>query len=393
MTMNRRFIIALAVVFSAVSAGAQGIAETLSVIERNNLKLQALKQSALADKMEVQTLNNLDDPTVEYSSFYTSGTSGQASSELEVIQGFDFPTLYAARHKAGRYRQDAIESEYAAARRDVLLAAKLVCIDLIRLRQENSLITQRLECADRLLTLFETRLDEGDVGILEVNRIKMKRMDMLSAQTANASAHREALQSLLAMNGGLLLEFTADTYPSEETAPDMDALMDEVLATDPTLLAAGATVQAARGDISVSRQGWLPRIEVGYRRNTELDEKLHGFLVGGSVPLFSNRKKTRIARAQANSAQLIYDDARLKAQAEVQSQFNELRQLEVTLAVYDLPLMEQTLALLYEAVTAGQISIIEYYAEADDVYAGMLSRIETECGYRKLLAEVYKNRL
>ena len=391
--IRRCLLVVLALAASSVSVSAQSLDETLGMIERNNLSLQALKQSAEAEKMEVQTLNNLDDPTVEYSSFYTRGTGGQASSELEVIQEFDFPTLYAARHKEGEYRQEAIEKEYAAARRDILLSAELICLDLIRLNQEYALLSQRLDCADRLLSLFERRLEEGDVGILEVNKIKMKRMDLSALMTTNEAAHREALQSLLAMNGNQPLEFTADTYPSVETVADMNALMDEVLASDPTLKAAEADALAARKGVSVSRQGWLPKIEIGYRRNTDLSEKLNGFLVGGSLPVFSNRKKTKIARAQAASAQLLLDDARLKLQAEVQAHFNELRELEATLAVYDLPLMEQTVALLYEAVAAGQISIIDYYAEADDVYGNMLSRIETECEYRKLLAEVYKNRL
>ena len=389
----RKIMVTLAVMVSAAGIRAQVIDETLSLIEQNNLELQALKQQVEAARLEVQTENSLDDPSVEYSPFFTKGTSGMATSELVVTQGFDFPTLYAARHSAGKYRQEALKKEYEAERRELLLSAKNLCLDLIRLNQENDLIAERLHCAEKLLSLFEKRLDEGDVSILDVNKIKMKRMDLKAEQATNNAQHREALQKLLAMNGNLPFEFTADSYPVVDGHADLNMLMDEVLTTDASLQAANATLVAAQKEVSISKQGWLPKFEVGYRRNTEFDEKFNGFLVGGSLPIFTNRKKTKIAKAQALSAQLMLDDARLKAQAEVQTAVNAIRQTEEALAVYDLPLMKSTVDLLYKAVSEGQISIIEYYAEADDVYENMTSRMEIECEYHKLLAAAYKHRL
>ena len=143
----------------------------------------------------------------------------------------------------------------------------------------------------------------------------------------------------------------------------------------------------------MSRQGWLPQLEIGYRRNTDLNERFNGFLVGGSLPLFANRKKTRIARAQAVSSQLLADDARLKAEAAVQGRFNELQQLQASLAAYDVPLMRHTLSLLYQAVTEGHLSLIDYCVEADGVYRNLQSQLDVEHQYQLALAEVYKNRL
>ena len=165
------------------------------------------------------------------------------------------------------------------------------------------------------------------------------------------------------------------------------------MATDAALLEADANARAAEQELKVNRQSWLPKLEVGYRRNTSLDEKSNGFLVGGSFPLFSNRKKTRIARAQAVSARLAADDARLKAESEVHSRFNEMCRLREAMEAYDVTLMHRTLALLHEAVRAGQLSVIEFYTEADNVYRNLQAYIELENQYQKLMAEIYKNRL
>lgn len=372
---------------------AQAIDEVLRNIERNNKELQASVKDAEAARMEVQTQNNLEDPSVEYSPFYTKGISGMSSSELVVSQSFDFPTLYAARHSSGKLQKEVVDRQYQVERRELLLSAKNLCLDLIMLNKQQAMLSLRKKNADDLLTLFDERLKQGDVGVLDINKIKMELMNVQTEVAQNNAAHRTALQKLLAMNGNLPIEFSASEYPQAKAPADYDELYDEVVATDATLQMADASARAAEKNVSVQRQNWLPKLEVGYRRNTSIDEKSNGFLIGGSLPLFSNRKKNKIARAQAVSARLRLDDVRLQTEADVQSRYNELRQLDEAMRAYDVALMTNTLGLLKNAVTEGQISVIDYYTEADNVYNKLMAYYEVENRYQKLLAEIYKNRL
>ena len=71
----------------ASSVQAQKIEEVLQSVEQNNKELQAVFHSTEAAKMEMQTQNNLEDPSVEYSPFFAKGIDGMASSELVVTQG------------------------------------------------------------------------------------------------------------------------------------------------------------------------------------------------------------------------------------------------------------------------------------------------------------------
>ncbi len=391
--MRKQYMIGVVGLFLAGSLQAQNIADVLQSIERNNKELQAQWQLTEAAKMEVQTQNSLSDPTIDYSPFFAKGVDGVASSELVVSQEFDFPTLYAARRQSGKLQQEVLDRQQQAVRRSILLDAKNLCLDLIRLNQEKALLDARKKNADELLTLFEKRLQEGDAGILEVNKIKMERMNVQTEVTQNNAAHRTALQSLLAMNGNLPLEFTADTYPQIEKISDYNALYDEIMLTDADLLASDAAARAAAKEVSVNKQNWLPKLSVGYRRNTSLDEKSNGFLIGGSIPLFSNRKKVKIARAQEVGARLQLDNARLQAEATVQSRYNEVLQLQEAMKAYDVPLMHETLDMLKQAVMAGQLSIIEYYVEVDGVYRNLQAYIQIENQYQKLMADIYKNRL
>jgi len=391
--MRKQYMIGVVGLFLAGSLQAQNIADVLQSIERNNKELQAQLQLTEAAKMEVQTQNSLSDPTIDYSPFFAKGVDGVASSELVVSQEFDFPTLYAERRQSGKLQQEVLDRQQQAVRRSILWDAKNLCLDLIRLNQEKALLDARKKNADELLTLFEKRLQEGDAGILEVNKIKMERMNVQTEVTQNNAAHRTALQSLLAMNGNLPLEFTADTYPQVEKIEDYNALYDEIMLTDADLLASDAAARAAAKEVSVNKQNWLPKLSVGYRRNTSLDEKSNGFLIGGSIPLFSNRKKVKIARAQEVGARLQLDNARLQAEATVQSRYNEVLQLQEAMKAYDVPLMHETLDMLKQAVMAGQLSIIEYYVEVDGVYRNLQAYIQIENQYQKLMADIYKNRL
>ena len=372
---------------------AQAIDEVLRNIERNNKELQASAKDAEAARMEVQTQNNLEDPSVEYSPFYTKGISGMSSSELVVSQSFDFPTLYAARHSSGKLQKEVVDRQYQVERRELLLSAKNLCLDLIMLNKQQAMLLLRKKNAGDLLTLFDERLKQGDAGVLDINKIKMELMNVQTEVAQNNAAHRTALQKLLAMNGNLPIEFSASEYPQAMAPAGYDELYDEVVATDATLQMADASARAAEKNVSVQRQNWLPKLEVGYRRNTSIDEKSNGFLIGGSLPLFSNRKKNKIARAQAVSARLRLDDVRLQTEADMQSRYNELRQLDEAMRAYDVALMTNTLDLLKDAVTEGQISVIDYYTEADNVYNKLMAYYEVENRYQKLLAEIYKNRL
>ena len=387
------FLAVGALLVSLGEAKAQAIDEVLRNIERNNKELQASAKEAEAARMEVQTQNNLEDPSVEYSPFYTKGISGMSSSELVVSQSFDFPTLYAARHSSGKLQKEVVDRQYQVERRELLLSAKNLCLDLIMLNKQQAMLSLRKKNAGDLLTLFDERLKQGDAGVLDINKIKMELMNVQTEVAQNNAAHRTALQKLLAMNGNLSIEFSASEYPQAKAPADYNELYDEVVATDATLQMADASARAAEKNVSVQRQNWLPKLEVGYRRNTSIDEKSNGFLIGGSLPLFSNRKKNKIARAQAVSARLRLDDVRLQTEADVQSRYNELRQLDEAMRAYDVTLMTNTLSLLKEAVTEGQISVIDYYTEANNVYNKLMAYYEVENRYQKLLAEIYKNRL
>ena len=193
--------------------------------------------------------------------------------------------------------------------------------------------------ADELLALMEKRFSEGGANVIEVNKVKMERMNVrtLAAQneaarqntlqTLREAARQNTLQTLRAMNGNIPVELLAAEYPEVAEVVNYDEFYAEVMATDAGILSAEASVDAAAQEIKVNRQNWLPKFEVGYRRNTAMKEASNGFLVGASLPIFSSRNKTKIAEARHTAAQSELENARLQAETQLQSRYNELQQI------------------------------------------------------------------
>lgn len=376
----------------SVSAQDNAIDHVLQSIEENNIQLKAAREEKKALTLETCSENNLEDPSVAYSYLYNSENSGVQQSELTVVQSVDFPTTYAARKKSNRLQAENFQQQYEILRRETLLQARLLCIDLIALNQQNEVLKTLTTHADSLVELYEKRVSLGEANILELNRIKMERMALLTAQADNDASHRSALQNLLAMNGNKPITFEATRYPNLQELPPYETLRSELLPINREVLQSQAEKKVASKQLSVHRMGWLPKLEIGYRRNTSPGEEFNGFIVGGSLPIFSNKNKVKAARARELSAELKEQEIALQIEASLQSRYNEAQQLRKAMEGYDLKLIEETYTLLGKALLNGELSLPEYYIETNAVVQQKKSYIELENRYQRLIAEIYADK-
>lgn len=386
-------LVSIATFLSAQAAVAHPIDSVLTAIESNNTSLKVLSSSNEAEMIGAKSSNNLGETSVQYSPFYANGVSGVASSELVVSQNFDFPTLYAARNKANKMKSEELAHQYNLARRDIRFTARTLCLDIIHLRKQQTLLDKRTAIADSLMLLYDRKFNNGEATIIELNKVKMERMELNAKAEELQAALKAALSQLAAMNGNQPIGFNCSEYPELPLLPDDAALAEQYLAENKDIIAAEAQAKTTQQNISVSKQNSLPKLTVGYRRNTNLDEAVNGFLVGASIPLFSNRHKTREAKAMYESQMQQIEDTRIQNASAAQSIIAELRHTQQAIKAYDINLMESTLHLLGKAVTAGELSAIDYFREADAINTSMAKYLELENKLHKSVGEILKNRL
>ncbi len=393
MVMIKRITILWAILPCVLYSQAQGIDDVLKSIEKNNIELQAAQKDIASEVEEIKQSNTVEGLSVEYSPFMRSGIPGISSSELIVSQEFDFPTLYGARRLLAKKQHRVLNLEYQTKRRDLLLEAKIKCLDWIQLNQLKNVLADRLEKAQRLSELYQKRFEHGEATILELNKLKMEQMSLHADIAKNEAARQRVYQELLILNGNqpLLLEHLA--YPLVTTKFNADSLRTHLLQTDAEVLAAKGYGEAAQQQLNVNKNSWLPRLTIGYRRNTEGDFISNGVQIGFALPLYTNQHKKKAAQAALEGALLRKANVQMKVTNEWRARQNELEQLRTSLSTYDLIFLRQSLQTLRKIVEIGEMSLLDYYTEVDKIYEKWQDYINIEHQFQLVYAELTKNSL
>lgn len=390
----KRYLIATIVAFSTYSiAFADNIGDVLKQVASNNLTLQALAHDNQADVLDIKASNSIGGPSVEYSPFFTKGYSGVAESELVVSQEIDFPTKYAARNKQAKMQNIVGEQLLIKQRRDILLQAQLLCIDLIRLNQTLSMLHERLANSETLLQMYQKRMDAGDANALELNKVKLDCMEVRTLVNEAQGERTSLLQQLRQLNGGKPIDVIDTVLPEYPQITNFESYRALALASDADVAVAQTALRAADMNLKLQKNEWLPNISFGYRRNTEQGEGINGFLVGVSFPLYSNSNNVKAARQRRVSAELQVMQAQNEAEASMRTNYEQLQGLQQVIDHSDVKLLQESLTLFAKALQHGEITALVYYVEINSIYEKLQRHIDLHCQSVKLLAELHKAEL
>lgn len=390
----KRYLIATIVAFSTYSISlADNIGDVLKQVASNNLTLQALAHDNQADVLDIKASNSIGGPSVEYSPFFTKGYSGVAESELVVSQEIDFPTKYAARNKQAKMQNIVGEQLLIKQRRDILLQAQLLCIDLIRLNQTLSMLHERLANSETLLQMYQKRMDAGDANALELNKVKLDCMEVRTLVNEAQGERTSLLQQLRQLNGGKPIDVIDTVLPEYPQITNFESYRALALASDADVAVAQTALRAADMNLKLQKNEWLPNISFGYRRNTEHGEGINGFLVGVSFPLYSNSNNVKAARQRRESAELQVMQAQNEAEATLRTNYEQLQGLQQVIDHSDVKLLQESLTLFAKALQQGEITALVYYVEINSIYEKLQRHIDLHCQSVKLLAELHKAEL
>lgn len=392
--MKRYIILALASA-SLSLYGQTSVDQVLQSIEANNKELQANAQLTAARKLEARLDNNLPDPSVTYAHQYGNKEGLGIQGELVASQSFDFPSVYVQKNKLTKTKAVGLDRQQAEFRQQVLLQAQEICLDLVLLNQQKGLLDVRRQNAEQLSALYATRLQTGDANILETNKIDLELLNARNEARMNEAARVVKLQELATLNGGLALSFTDTVYGISKEILSFDELKADAMSSNVQLLTLQSEKAAALRQISVSKSKGLPGLELGYRLNTAAGgERFNGFLVGVSIPLFSNRNNVKQAKAQTRYTEMQLESTTTTVEQELQQFYTQSLALKTSLDEYSQVLKAQnSLALLNKAIQAGQISMIEYFVDVTTYYQTMQNYMQIQNEYQKVMARLYRYKL
>lgn len=395
-----KIVLYLVICFGNISASGQIARETGSInellrsVETHNTELKAFSQRMQAQKTENKLSNNLPDPTVSYSHLWGADNSSETIGELIVSQSMDFPTLYHTRRQLNRQKNAMVDHEYQLKRRAILLKAQEICFDIILLRKEQLLLKERHQNASELAILYQQRIESGDANVIELNKVKLELLNAKTEASINETNLKKKEEELIILNGSIPFQTEQLTYPSIVLPTDYAEIKDDVLNGELALAALEQESRVGHNLLKVAQESWLPKLEIGYRRNTESGAPFNGFVVGFSVPLFENKGKVKMARQQLLSTELSKEQVKSETAYNALQNFREAQKTKLLMDEYASLFKEHSdLLILKEALKSGQISLIEYFSEAAIIYQSQLNYLQLENKYHKTVASLFKNKL
>lgn len=395
-----KIVLYLVICFGNISASGQIARETGSInellrsVETHNTELKAFSQRMQAQKTENKLSNNLPDPTVSYSHLWGADNSSETIGELIVSQSMDFPTLYHTRRQLNRQKNAMADHEYQLKRREILLKAQEIGFDIILLRKEQLLLKERHQNASELAILYQQRIESGDANVIELNKVKLELLNAKTEASINETNLKKKEEELIILNGNTPFQTEQLTYPAIVLPTDYAEIKDDVLNGELALAALEQESRVGHNLLKVAQESWLPKLEIGYRRNTESGAPFNGFVVGFSVPLFENKGKVKMVRQQLLSTELSKEQVKSETSYNALQNFREAQKTKLLMDEYASLFKEHSdLLILKEALKSGQISLIEYFSEAAIIYQSQLNYLQLENKYHKTVASLFKNKL
>ena len=367
--MKLSIIFFIIVVLSSELYGQSTMNNVLRDIETNSATLQALKQQAEAQKLGNRSGIYLDNPEVEFGYLWGSPVSEGNRTDFSVMQSFDFPTAYAHRSNIAEGRNRIAEYEYEQQRKELLLQAGVVCVNLIYCNALKPELDKRLQHAQSIATAYTERFSRGDVDALERNKAQLNLLNARKANEANEIERAALLSELQRLNGGKAIVFDDADYPEYIIPVDFEQWYAQAQECNPALRMLAQETEVSRHQEKLNRSLGLPKFSAGYMSESILGTSLQGITVGVSIPLWENKNAVKQAKAQTMAWQNMETDTKMQFYNSLKTQHAKAFGLQNLAADYREALQITSNAdLLKKALDLGQLSLIEYIMELTIYY-------------------------
>lgn len=365
-----------------------GLDAILTEIAANNPDLKSL-----AAELEARGADNLAgialaDPEIEFAYLFGPSEIGRRR-DFSVSQSFDFAALTGARRHAVLQENELLALELRTARRDILTAArKLICEILAR----NALIAEydlRTERAARIEEAYRKGLDSGQFSILDYRKAAVELAEA-EGNLEMLEAERHALLAELAvLNGGQTIDISATEFPLSVLPPTFGEWLEQAGDKSSALAYVRAATRLQEARLKLSRSESLPNLSVGYMSEIVPGEEFRGVKVGISLPLWSAARKTAGARKQLDAAKMAENQAVLQFRIKARALYDNALRLRQAAGKYDtLARMDDSRKNLEKALSAGQISLLDYLNELSFFYKTLELAIDTQRQYQLAVADL-----
>lgn len=386
--MIRKGII-FAALMTTLSTNGQSMDALLKSVEQNNAQLIAYKKAADATKSANHAEVVMDDLELGYNRLWGNPTTIGNRHDVSVSQPIDLPTVFGTKSKVAKGKDALADDEYLARRQDVLLEARLCYVDAVYYNALINELQRRCEHASAMSEMQKKQLEAGDINIIDYNNMRLTLSNTSTALT-QANAERDAVMAQLKqLNGGISISVTDTVYTPISLPENFDEWFETVCATAPAIALSRDGMTLGRRQLALAKQGWLPKLSLGYMSEKTVGEQYQGITVGMSLPLWSAGKKVKQAKAEAAAAESMHTAAIESLKSVLSSDYALTKGLikAATESKANL-LSNDNTANLQKACRAGEMSTLEYLVSLTSYYDAVDKMLSSEREAQKAYARL-----
>ena len=384
----KRLIISLLVCIGA-TAHAQTLKEVLRSVEERNTTLSTARLRTEAASLQALTDVWLENPEVEFGYMWGEG----ATRRIDVVakQTFAFPTVYVRKRQIGQLTGQISAAEYRSLRREVLLDAASLCVEIVYLNAMERELKRRTAHADRMASAWERKLETGDASIIERNKIQKVLLSARNQLADVVTQQHEALEQLAILNGGDSIAYDQDQYAPYSLPASFDDWFDTMARRNPALEALRIDIERARRGVQLASASSAPRFALGYKSEavTRADQ-FQGVVASVSIPLWQNKNAVKASKTALRAAESSEVDGRLQFTRTMLVLYNKAEKLEQIVDRFRRTYASiESTALLDKALTAGEISLLDYLVELGENYDLVDENLRQERELNATLVQLY----
>lgn len=389
---NKKLALTLALAIPSFSFAQSDIyTPVLDAIEQNNPQLAVAHSLFNATAAENQTGLSPENPQVEFGYLFGKASTGNRQ-DVKVTQSFDFPTVYSRKATLQKQRTNSAKLQVLAQRRDILLQAKELLIDLLYNNALANLCSLQTENRRQLLETYTELAKKGEATAVDISNVTLNK-EMMELELASVQAEQQRLlDELQILNGGNPVQFTETEFPQQMLPADFNSWFSEIQHKNPDLLLLDSEIESGQSDISLARAENLPKFSIGYQGEFVADAPFQGVVVGLSIPLWENKNKVNAAKARHLAAVQASDYARSSYASKMQLLFNQAKKLEQIETRYNNSLQSNPLpSLLNKQLNYGQISLADYLTQMQELLQARRQLLDLQRQRALVLAKLNAN--
>ena len=376
--MIRKGII-FAALMTTLSTNGQSMDALLKSVEQNNAQLIAYKKAVDATKSANHAEVVLDDLELGYNRLWGNPTTIGNRHDVSVSQPIDLPTVFGTKSKVAKSKDALADDEYLVRRQDILLEARLCYVDAVYYNALINELQRRCEHASAMSAMQKKQLEAGDINIIDYNNMRLTLSNTSTALT-QAKAERDAVMAQLKqLNGGISISVTDTVYTPISLPENFDEWFETICASSPAIALTRDGMTLGRRQLALAKQGWLPKLSLGYMSEKTVGEQYQGITVGMNLPLWSAGKKVKQAKAEAAAAESMHTAAIESLKSVLSSDYALTKGLikAATESKANL-LSNDNTANLQKACKAGEMSTLEYLVSLTSYYDAVDKMLSSE---------------